>query len=323
MNSRNPSHFLTIALLVALGCRDLELVDTAAEVSASVNADRAVQLALTSGTFAGGGGLRLNFYDGGNAGGPAIVFIHGFTGNYLSWEPQLSGPLTKDYRLVAYDLRGHGASEKPLDATKYTDGTLWADDLDALIRERHLDRPVLVGWSYGGIVISDYVRRYGDGAIGGLVFLGAITKNGTPEAAGYLTDEARAVFPDVFSADVQKSIDGTRTLTRMFANPLHGAQWEVAYGSAMMVPPAVRGAMFARLLDNDDVLATVHVPTLVIHGAADRIVKVSAARHIAATIPGARLLVYDGVGHAVQLDAPQRLDRDLSDFVRAAQLNRP
>src|SRR5205823_2957953 len=109
-----------------------------------------------------------------------------------------------------YDFRGHGASDKPLDAAKYTDGTLWADDLDAVIQAKHLDRPVLVGWSYGGFVMSDYLRRYGDKAIGGIVFVGAVTKNGTPEAAGYLTDEALAIFGDVFSTDVQKSIDGTR-----------------------------------------------------------------------------------------------------------------
>jgi len=321
--SRDPYHLATIALLLTFGCRDLELLDTAADMSASANADRSAQLGITSGTVAGGGGLRLSVYDTGNAAGPAIVFIHGFTGSYLSWEPQLSGSLTRDFRLVAYDLRGHGASEKPLDPAKYTDGTLWAADLDAVIRDRHLDRPVLVGWSYGGYVIADYIRRYGDGAIGGVVFLAAVTKNGTPEATGYLTDEVRAVFPNVFSADVEKSIDGTRALTRMFANPLHGAPWEVSYGSAMMVPPAVRGAMFARVLDNDDVLAAIRVPTLVIHGAADRVVKVSAAQHIAAKVPGAKLLVYDGVGHAVQLDAPQRFERDLSSFVRSTQRTRP
>ena len=332
MNSRRSRdrhpHFL-IVLLLSVACRDGELVDTAAEEARSVstastalNAADPAPPAVTSTTIAGGGGLRLTVYEGGNATAPSIVFIHGFTGSYLSWEPQLSGPLATDFRLVAYDFRGHGASEKPLEAAKYTDGTLWADDLNAVIQAKHLDRPVLVGWSYGGLVISDYLRRYGEGAIGGVVFLGAITKNGTAEAAGYLTDDVLALFGDVLSADVQKSIDGTRALTRMFANPLRGIPWERSYGSAMMVPPAVRAAMFDRVIDNDDVLAGIRMPTLVIHGAADRIVRVSSATHIAATVPGAKLLVYDGVGHAVQLDAPQRLDRDLAEFVRAMRRSR-
>ena len=87
----------------------------------------------------------------------------------------------------------------------------------------------------------------------------------------------------------------------------------------MMVPSAVRAAMFNRLLDNDDVLTRILVPTLVMHGDADRIVRLSAATHTVATVPGARLIVYDGVGHAVQFDAAQRFGRDLSEFVRATR----
>jgi pimeloyl-ACP methyl ester carboxylesterase len=278
---------------------------------------------VTTQTIVGGGGLHLTVYEDGNAGGPPIVFIHGFTGSYLSWQPQLTDALATEFRLVPYDLRGHGASDKPLDPASYTDGALWAEDLNAVIQSKHLDHPVLVGWSYGGLIISDYVRRYGDAALGGIVFVGAITKNGTPEATGYLTEEVLAVFGDLFSTDLQKNIDATRTVTRMFANPLHGALWERSYGTAMMVPPAVRAAMFSRVLDNDDVLRAVRVPTLVVQGGADRIVRVSSATHIASTVPGAKLLVYDGVGHGVQLDAPQRFDRDLASFVRATRHRQP
>jgi pimeloyl-ACP methyl ester carboxylesterase len=267
----------------------------------------------------GGGGLRLAVHESGNRGGTPVVFIHGFTGSYLSWQPQLGRDLGKDFRLLAYDFRGHGASEKPLEPEKYADAALWADDLNAVIQAKQLDRPVLVGWSYGGYVIADYVRRYGDGAIGAVVFLGAVTKAGTAEANGHLTDDVLAIFADVLSADVRTSIDATRELTRMFANPLHGAAWERAYGSAMMVPPAVRVGMWSRVLDNDDVLARMRVPTLVVQGGADRIVRGSAAAHIAATVPGAKLLVYPGVGHAVQLDAAERFNRDLEAFVCATR----
>ena len=71
-------------------------------------------------------------------------------------------------------------------------------------------------------MISDYLRRYGDKAIGGVLFIGSSTKNGTAEAAGYLTDEVLALFGDVLSTDVQKSIDGTRALTRLFADGFRG-----------------------------------------------------------------------------------------------------
>ncbi|MGQ0650465.1 MAG: alpha/beta fold hydrolase [Gemmatimonadaceae bacterium] len=274
---------------------------------------------LQSEQIVGGGGLKLAAYEAGKTDGPPIVFIHGFSGNNLTWERQFSGSLAAECHLVAFDLRGHGASDKPLEAARYTDAALWAEDLAAVIRAKNLDRPVLVGWSYGGYVIADYIRKYGDSKIGGAVFLGSTTKNGTREAAEFLTPEVLALFPDVLSADVRRSIDGTRALTRMFANPLSDTAWEIAYGSAMMVPPEVRAAMFSRVLDNDDVLARIRVPTLAIHGTGDRIVRVSASRHTARTVPNAKLLLYDSVGHAPHLQIPERLNRDLADFVRASR----
>lgn len=269
--------------------------------------------------ISGGGGLKLAIYEGGNLAAPAIVFIHGFTGSHLTWERQFSGPLAKEFHVVAFDLRGHGASDKPLQKEHYTNPALWAADLAAVIKAKNLNRPVLVGWSYGGYVISDYVRTFGDKAIGGLVFVGSSTKNGTDEAAGFLTKEVLALFGDVLSPNPRQSINATRALTRMFSDPPGGDVWEIAYGSAMMVPPAVRLAMFSRVLDNDDVLAGIRVPTLVIHGSGDRIVRLSAGEHTVKKVPGAVLHTYDGVGHAPFLETPERFDRDLAEFVRSAR----
>jgi pimeloyl-ACP methyl ester carboxylesterase len=305
---RQYRYLLLLPLLTSLACTDSDLI--ASPLGASLQTAPAEKIV-------GGGGLTLAAYEGGKASGRPIVFIHGFSGNYLTWERQFSGPLATEFRLVAYDLRGHGASEKPLEAVRYTDQAMWADDLDAVIRAKNLTRPVLVGWSYGGFVIADYLRKYGDGNIGGVVFLGSSTKNGTPAAAEFLTPEVLALFPLVLSADVQKSIEGTRALTRMFGNPLRDTAWEIAYGSAMMVPPDVRAAMFSRVLENDDVLASIGVPTLAIHGTGDRIVRVSAARHTIKTVPNGKLLLYDGVGHAPHLVIPERFSRDLATFVRA------
>ena len=154
------------------------------------------------------------------------------------------------------------------------------------------------------------------------MFVGAVTKQGTPEAAAFLTDEVLALFPDVLSPDVRKSIDGTRSITRMFAHPeLRGADWENSLASAMMVPPEARLAMFSRVLDNDDVLAGIRVPSLVIQGSKDAVVRMSAANHIARTIPGAELLVYDGIGHVPHLETAERFNSDLATFVRAIRRN--
>src|SRR5205085_7995890 len=81
-------------------------------------------------------------------------------------------------RLVACDLRGHGMSEAPLEPGPYTDGKLWAEDVAAIIEELHLDRPVLVGWSYGAFVICDYLRAHGQDRIAAIDFVEGAVKLG-------------------------------------------------------------------------------------------------------------------------------------------------
>jgi non-heme chloroperoxidase len=266
--------------------------------------------------IAGAGGVELAIHEAGRPGAPAIIFIHGFSQNSLTWERQLRSSLADEFHLIAYDMRGHGGSDKPLDAAQYTDGARWADELAAVIRARNLQRPVVVGWSYGGYVITDYVRRHGDDALGGIVIVSSTTKNGTEDALQYFGDDILAIFGDLLSADVRQSLEGTRALMSLFTEP-GSADWNTAYGSGMMVAPAIRAAMFDRVLDNDDVLARIRVPTLVVHGVADRIVKFSAGEHTASKVPGARLLGYDSAGHAPHIDAAERFNRDLAEFTRS------
>src|SRR5215207_944789 len=104
-------------------------------------------------TIAGGGGIRLHVVEAGDPRGQAILFIHGFSQCSLAWSRQLGSDLGRQYRLVAMDMRGHGASDKPRDA--YGDSKLWADDVYAVIRELGLDQVILCGWSYGPLVILD------------------------------------------------------------------------------------------------------------------------------------------------------------------------
>jgi non-heme chloroperoxidase len=114
-------------------------------------------------TITGGGGVRLHVVETGNPGGRPILFIHGFSQCWLVWRRQLNSDLADRHRLVAMDMRGHGLSEKPRDG--YADSKLRADDVDAVIQALVLDHPVVSGWSYGPLVILDYVRHYGEEAI--------------------------------------------------------------------------------------------------------------------------------------------------------------
>ena len=88
-------------------------------------------------------GLTISAQEYGNPNGPGIVFIHGFSQSHLSWMRQTDSELAKEFHIVTYDLRGHGNSDKPLDAARYRDGKAWADEVQAVIDAAGLKRPVL------------------------------------------------------------------------------------------------------------------------------------------------------------------------------------
>src|SRR6266852_9010089 len=151
-----------------------------------------------------GGGIQLHLVETGNSSGRPIIFIHGFSQCWLAWNRQMSSDLADDYRLVAMDMRGHGLSDKPREG--YADSRLWADDVNAVIKTLNLDHPILCGWSYGPLVILDYLRHYGEDDIRGVNFVGGVTKLGSDEAASVLTADFLSLIPGFFSADAEDSV---------------------------------------------------------------------------------------------------------------------
>ena len=119
--------------------------------------------------------------------------------------------LADEHRLVAMDMRGHGLSDKPREG--YTDSRLWADDVNAVIEALKLDRPILSGWSYGPLVILDYIRHYGEDSIGGVNFVGGVTKLGSDAAMSVLSPEFLNLVPGFFSTDTEESVRSLAALS--------------------------------------------------------------------------------------------------------------
>ena len=132
-----------------------------------------VQAAWNFSTVAGDGGVPLNMATAGDPGKPGILFIHGIGQSHYSFVHQLNSDLADDFYLVSFDLRGHGASGKPWDAGAYTDNRAWARDVDAVMNASGLEHPVVVAWSYGTIVLMDYVREFGTSRLRSVVLTGA------------------------------------------------------------------------------------------------------------------------------------------------------
>jgi non-heme chloroperoxidase len=268
-------------------------------------------------TVRGGGGLQLHVREWGKAEGPPILFIHGWSQNHLCWDKQYESALRDEFRLVAYDLRGHGMSEAPLGPENYTDGKLWADDLAAIIGQLHLERPVLVGWSYGAFVICDYVRAYGHDRIAAVNLVEGAVKLGESAFGTLIGPGFLDHFADATADDLPTNIRGMRAFLKdCAAKPLPADDFETALCWNMVVAPRIRASLAARQIDGDDVLRTLMVPLLVTQGRADTVVLPAMAEHILAICPAAEASWYEGVGHLPHLQEPDRFNRELAALTR-------
>jgi non-heme chloroperoxidase len=276
-------------------------------------AESVADATFTHTQISGGGGVRLHVVDGGNHAGRPIVFIHGFSQSWLSWSRQMRSELANEFRLVALDLRGHGESDKPHDG--YSDCLLWADDIDAVIRELGLQQPLLCGWSYGSLLILDYIRQYGENAIGGVAFVDALTKLGTEAALSVLTPELLALVPGLFATEVDESVRTVQGFLKLcFHQAPRSEDMCLMLGYNLAVPPHVRQALFSRSFDNDDLLPRIRKPTLVVHGAEDAVVKMAVVQQHKAGMPHAQVHIMSNAGHAPFWEDAERFNECLRQF---------
>src|SRR5262245_50114830 len=274
--------------------------------------------AMKTHQVAGGGGVKLHVVETGNSGGRPILFIHGGSQSWLTWSRQLDSELAGDHRLVAMDLRGHGLSDKPRDA--YADSRLWADDVRATIDALRLDRPILCGWSYGPLVILDYIRHYGEESIAGINFIGAVTRLGSDEAVAVLTPEFLSLIPGFFSSDAEESVRALDSLVSLcVTKDLSAEERYLIRGYNASVPPYVRQALFSRAFDNDDLLPKISKPVLITHATADAVVKPIVIERQMKAIRNAQVHMIDDAGHACFWDDAPTYNRRLHEFAETVR----
>lgn len=267
-------------------------------------------------------GLMLAVVEWGNPDGPEIVLIHGAGQSHLCFAKQRDSDLARDFRLVAFDLRGHGGSDKPSDPSSYQDGRVWADDVAAVLDAKRLKRPVLVGWSLGARVMRQYVMHHGDARLSGIV-MAAARPIEDPNTAG-----SRPYFlaPDK-TQDLGARIDATIDFLRAcYERQPDAREFEIALGYNMLVPHEIRKMIMEWRLEPADairVLGAIKVPTLVIHGEADHVILPAAARLTVDAIPGATLSMFPGCGHSPFSEDSARFNAEVATFVRQVWTARP
>lgn len=262
-------------------------------------------------------GIRLHVTDAGKRAGKPIVFIHGLSQCSLVWSRQLSSDLTQSFRLVAMDIRGHGLSDKPRDA--YGDSRFWANDVHAVIRQLELVEPLLVGWSYGGVIMSDYVACYGEDEIAGTNWIGAVCRLGEPlVAGGFLGERFLAAVPGLFSESVDESVNALdRLIDLCIPSGISAEERYLLLGFNVVVPPHVRQGLLSRNVDNDAVVGRMSKPMLLSWGEEDAVVLPAMRDHIADLVQHAQVSTYPEVGHAPFWEASERFNRELRDLREA------
>jgi non-heme chloroperoxidase len=269
-------------------------------------------------TVKGATGVSLHVREYGNPTGVPLLLIHGWSQSQLCWSKQYESSLKNDARIVALDLRGHGMSDAPLERDQYTDGDKWADDIAAVIDQLALDRPILVGWSYAGYIISDYLRRKGQSKIAGINFVAAAVVLG-PKAFGPLLGPGFLEnAPGACQDDLPTNIAAIRKFLRAcIVKPVSQDDFEEILAFNMVVKPNVRAALTQRELDFGPLLEAVTVPILVTHGRSDTVVLPAMAEYILNHCKTAKSSWYEGVGHAPFVEDSQRFNTELRHFAES------
>lgn len=257
-------------------------------------------------------GLNLSVRAFGDPANSEILFVHGLGQSRLSWARQTGSVLATKFRLVTYDLRGHGESEKPASPEAYADGARWADDLRAVIDAAGLRRPFLVGWSLGGLVIGHYIVRHGHGDIAGVNLVNAVTKLSpellSPLALGYaeaLASEDIAIRSDAIGG----------FLSSCFATLPPEQEFRRMLVFNGMVPRCVQQGIVRITSDGLD-QAWQRLPRLLVsHGEEDRHLRPEMSTRLLNLNDRAQLSIYPDAGHSPFYEQPGQFNRELANFV--------
>lgn len=266
------------------------------------------------------GAIELHYEDHG-AGRP-VVLIHGWPLSGRSWEKQTGPLVSAGHRVIAYDRRGFGESSKPWGGYEYD--TL-AADLHQLMTKLDLKDATLVGFSMGGGEVARYVAKYGKERVSRAVFVSGIPPflHKTPDnpdgiersvfdgiQQGLLAD--RPAFLSGFLANFF-NLDELRG-TRMSEDALR-ANWTSAISASAK---ASHDCVAAWYTDFRADLAKFDLPTLVVHGDADRIVPLPiSGQKTAASIPGSKFVSIPGAPHGLNWTHADELNQALLQFLGA------
>jgi non-heme chloroperoxidase len=262
--------------------------------------------------------IEIHYEDHGS--GQPIVLIHGYPLNGASWEKQERVLLQAGYRVITYDRRGFGKSSQP---TVGYDYDTFAADLNAVLEHVSLNDVVLVGFSMGTGEVARYLGTYGSARVAKAVFMGAIPpfllKTGdNPEGVdGSVFDEIKAAVVTDRPAYFKNFLDNFYNVDVLGGTRISEQAWQNSFTVAIGASPyAAHACVDTWLTDFRDDLPKIDVPTLLIHGDADRILPYAAT---AARLPGLikdlTVVTVEGGPHNIAWTHPDEVNSALLAFL--------
>lgn len=253
--------------------------------------------------------------------GKPVVLIHGWPLSGGSWEKQVSVLMNAGYRVITYDRRGFGYSSKPTSGYDYD--TL-SEDLDKLMTELDISDAAFVGFSMGGGEVARYIGTHGTERVSKAVFMAAI-----PPFLLKTSDNPEGVDGSVFDG-IKKAITADRPaflssfLSDFYNVDVLGGKkvsdevvrlsWNVAADAS---PKGTLDCVQAWLTDFREDLKRIDVPTLVIHGDADRILPITATgKRTPEFVKGSRMVMIEGAPHGLNWTHAEEVNRELLAFLK-------
>jgi non-heme chloroperoxidase len=263
---------------------------------------------------------NIDLYYEDHGSGQPVILIHGYPLSCSSWEKQLPVLLNAGHRVIAYDRRGFGKSSQPTTGYNYD---TFAEDLHQLITHLDLRDFALVGFSMGGGEVARYIGKYGSKGMSKAVIL-----SGVPPFLLKTPDNPEGVDQSVFDG-IEKAITADRyaffteffknfyntdvLLNKRVSEQVVQASWNVA---ALSSATASLACVPTWHEDFRKDLAKIDIPTLVMHGDADRILPINAAgARTAKLIKGARFVVVKDGPHCISWTHADEVNTELVNFL--------
>lgn len=252
--------------------------------------------------------VELPYVEQGDGMDGPVLLLHGFAGSWRSFESVLQR-LPKSIHAFALTQRGHGEASKPEQGYRLRD---IAGDVAAFMDALDLEAAVIVGHSMGSAVARRFAIDHPKRALG-LVLAGAcVTRPDDPDVEAFW-ESTVSKLSDPIDPDFLRGFG-----KGLFAQPVPQEVFETLVADVQKVPARVWKALWRGRLEGDlsGELGQIEAPTLIIWGDQDTRCPRSDQETLVAGIADARLVVYQGAGHGLHVEEPERFSTDLADFVK-------